>query len=83
MSIRNITLLLSTALAVILGEVHAQKTGDTLHVTLVAVEQRFLEKNALLLAQKFNIEAAKAQIRGQRGPLHQSQIEQATQKEIE
>src|SRR5215831_7213875 len=35
---------------------------DTLQLTLPEAEQRFLQKNLVLLAQKYNLDIAKAQV---------------------
>jgi outer membrane protein, heavy metal efflux system len=40
----------------------AQAAGDSLKVTLQEVESAFLQKNALLLAKKFDIEATQSQV---------------------
>ncbi len=41
---------------------NALKAQDTLHITLPEAEQQFLQKNLTLLAQKYNIDIARAQV---------------------
>jgi cobalt-zinc-cadmium efflux system outer membrane protein len=66
MKLLKITTVLLFVLAGKFNQLHAQTNNplvaDTLHLTLDSAEARFLRQNFQLLAQKYNVDATKAQI---------------------
>jgi outer membrane protein, heavy metal efflux system len=53
---------LSGFLGILLLCTHASKAQDTIRISLPEAETRFIQKNLALLAEKYNIETAKAQV---------------------